>query len=218
MALMVKETKSFDPIPADMHHGIAVWLYDVGTHSYDFKGRTITSRKAILSFEIPDLRIEIEHEGKTLNLPRMISKEFTLSLGKKAKLRPLLETWRGRPFTSEELAGFDLQKVLGVNAMLQVIHEEKDGDTYARLNAILPLYKGLPPKQPENPIRFFTFGESTEIPEGTPEWIVKRLADSEEWAKFGKSLTPDESAQPAKPAFMNDAVAPPADTESGCPF
>lgn len=210
MAFIIKETKSYDPIPADIHMGVCVWLYDVGTHENQYGKK---SRRGIISFELPDVRIDIEHDGEALNLPRMISKEYTLSLHKKANLRLHLEAWRGSVFSPEELKGFDLQKILGKNAMLQVVHEQKDnGEIRAKLNAILPLYKGIVGKEPETAVRFFAFGESTEIPEGTPEWIVNRMKESDEWAQFGKMLAPAEE-EPRKPAFMTDAAAPPADKD-----
>lgn len=210
MALIIKETKSYDPIPADIHMGVCVWLYDVGTHENQYGKK---SRRGIISFELPEVRIDIDHDGQVLNLPRMISKEYTLSLHKKANLRLHLEAWRGSVFSPEELKGFDLQKILGKNAMLQVVHEQKDnGEIRAKLNAILPLYKGLTGKEPENPIRFFSFDESTEIPENTPEWIVNRMKEADEWAQFAKTLAASE-AEPRKPAFMNEEAAPPADKD-----
>ncbi len=63
---------------------------------------------------------------------------YTVSLGKKANLRKDLERWRGRQFTSEELAGFDIDSVLGAPAMLNVVHvaSKKNGKVYANIDGI----------------------------------------------------------------------------------
>src|SRR3990167_2490369 len=62
----------------------------------------------------------------------------------KANLRKHLEAWRGKKFTKEELDGFDVEKLLGVNCQLQVIHNLSDnGGTFANVQAIVPLGKGM---------------------------------------------------------------------------
>jgi len=209
MALLAKESKSYDPIPADIHHAIAVWLYDIGTTENKWGKK---SRRVVISWELPDVRIQIDHEGVVLDLPRMFSRTYPLTLGKKAGLRKDLETWRGRAFSAEELKGFDVKNVLGKNCMLQIIHETKeDGDIKAKLLSIIPLVKGLTGKTPETDIRYFEFGASNEIPENTPEWIVEEMKKSDEWQQFGKTLAGTEG-EPKKPAFMTEAAAPPADS------
>ena len=65
----------------------------------------------IFMWELPGEEIEIEGEMK----PRAISETYTNSLGEKANLRKMLENWRGRAFTQEEMDGFDLRNVLGLS-------------------------------------------------------------------------------------------------------
>ena len=63
----------------------------------------------------------------------LTSRKFTLSLHKKSTLRGFLTSWRGQAFTAEELAGFDIEVLVGVNCLLQVIHTpgREKGDVYA---------------------------------------------------------------------------------------
>ena len=75
--------------------------------------------------------------------PMLISRKFTLSLGEKSALRPFLESWRGKKFTAEELEGFDLERLLGVNGQLQVLYNERDGKTFANVQALFPQVKGV---------------------------------------------------------------------------
>jgi hypothetical protein len=79
-------------------------IIDLGTHTEDSPqfGRK-TQHKMMIQWECPEYRIEIEKDGKKLDLPRAISRRYTMSLGKKANLRKDLEAWRGKPFTDDEV-------------------------------------------------------------------------------------------------------------------
>jgi len=181
----------FDPITQGMHHAVCYGLFDLGTQFMETFGKW--GHKVLLCWEIPEERIQIEKDGKKLDLPRATSKEYTLSLGIKANLRKDLETWRGRAFTADELSGFDVKNILGKNCLIQIIHQQKGDKVYANVASITPLMKGVASKQPENPIKYFAFGDMTEIPEGTPEWIVKKIQASKEWKALNANPShPDE--------------------------
>lgn len=79
-----------------------------------------------------------------------ISQRYKVSLHEKANLRKSLESWRGRRFNEQELAGFDVEKVVGVPAYLNIVHEAKpDGRVFANIAAIMPLPKGFPAVTPD---------------------------------------------------------------------
>ena len=181
MGLYAKEKggEGFDPIDEGIHHAIAYSVYDLG-HQYNEKFNK-SEEKVIITWELPDERIEIEKEGEMKNLPRAISRKFTNSLHKKSHLRQVLTTWRGRDFTTAELEGFLLTKILGVHCQLQVIHNKTESGTYANITAILPYTGEDKAKKPENPIRSFSLDEDTKIPDGCPEWISNIIMESEEW-------------------------------------
>ncbi len=74
-----------------------------------------------------------------------VRQRYTLSLDEKANLRRDLESWRGRKFTELELGGFDLEKLIGVNAQIQIIHNLSDkGTTFANVQAIVPALRNMP--------------------------------------------------------------------------
>jgi hypothetical protein len=59
-------------------------------------------------------------------------------------LRHHLEAWRGKKFSAQELQGFDLEKLLGVNGQVQVVHAlSDDGRIWANVQAIVPIGKGM---------------------------------------------------------------------------
>jgi len=133
MALTAKDPggAGYTPPEEGVFQAVCYGLFDLGLQYSEKWDKT--AHRVLLSWELPEQRMEIERDGKTLNLPRAISREYTLSLHKKAQLRKDLEAWRGRIFTAEELAGFDLQKILGSNCMIQVLHTKKDDKTYANI-------------------------------------------------------------------------------------
>ena len=184
MGLTAKDSggKDFDPVAQGMHHAICYGLYDLGTHFSEKFGKS--SRKVLLQWELPNSRIDIDRDGEMVNLPRAISKQYTLSLHEKSNLRKDLESWRGKTFTKAELEGFNVQKLLGINCTIQVLHRTKDDRTYANVGTIVPLMTGNK-QEPENPIRFFSFEEESDIPEGTPDWIIDIIEDSKEWKMRG---------------------------------
>jgi len=198
MGLLAKEPETggsdFEIIPADTYHAICYAVWDLGTHYSEYYGKS--SHKVLINWELPDLRIDIEKNGETLNLPRAMSKRYTLSLHKNAALRKDLESWRGKKFTSDELQGFDLRNLLGVNCLLQVIHNKVEDKTYANVNSVSKLLSSIKSKTPENPTGFFSFADGFEIPDNCPKWVCDIIQQSNEWdAEFnpkGKGDNPDE--------------------------
>ena len=211
MGLIAKKPEGADiePIEAGPHQAICIRYYDLGTQYYAWEGKDITARKVMVMWEIPDSRIEIEGN----DLPRAISREYTLSLHKKATLRADLESWRGKTFSESELDGFNLDKILGTNCMLNIIHKITDKGTFANVAGVMPLMKNMKKRQPENPLVFFSFDDAEiEIPAGTPQWIEDKIKASNEWDAFTKS---GSSEPKQKPGFDEPPLQ---EEENGIPF
>lgn len=170
------ETKTFDPAPAGTHIARCFGCISLGTQvSPEYP----TSFKILLLFELPLEMLDMP-EGP---MPMTVHKEYTLSLGKKANLRKHLDSWRGRAFTEEELAGFEVSKVVGAPCQLTIIHKlSAKGSTYANIESITGLPKGTTcPPQNHVSVKY-------EIEEGNslafqklPEWIQKKIQACEEW-------------------------------------
>lgn len=201
-----------EPIPAGVYVATCYGLVDLGTHANPVFGGE--QHKILVQWEVPEVRGEFERDGQKVNLPRAISKRYTLSLSEKANLRKDLESWRGRKFTTQELAGFDLRTLLGATCQLQIVHDtSKEGRTYANIAAIMALPKGTPKPKPENPTMFFSFeeaGDKPTLPNGLPEWIANIVKESKEWQEryFGCTA-------PAKTATAAVAPAPAPATAEG---
>jgi hypothetical protein len=72
------------------------------------------------------------------------SRNFTPSLNEKANLRKFVRGWLGRDLTKPELDDFDTDTLIGKAAQVVVVHEHKDGETYANIVACTPDKSGAP--------------------------------------------------------------------------
>ena len=218
-------------VPAGIHHAICYGVIDEGSHFYEKRGKWM--HKIRLMFEFPDHRIIIKKEGEDAqDLPMGRSNQYTLSLYSTSYLRRDLQSWRGKPFTKEELKGFEVRNVLGANCSVQIMHEEgNNGKIYDNITNIFPLTKGER-RDSENPAVFFSFEDETPIiPERLPEWIVKIIKESREWEDLHPTSMPEpqnennhlelkrEEGMPDDddPRDYEENDAPPPWAESGLP-
>lgn len=177
MALIAKNSGTdFKLPPAGTHVGICYMLVDIGTHlppPYGDKPPKPT-RQVVLGFELCH---ELMDDGR----PFAVSNFYTLSLHEKANLRKDLEAWRGRAFTDDELAGFDLKKVVGCPCLLSVVHEMKKDTTRANIGGIMAMTKGSEPAKQVNPCVIFDIDEwDHNTFESLPEWLRNKILSSDE--------------------------------------
>jgi hypothetical protein len=143
MGVTVKkpDRSDFIPAPAGLHRSVCVDVVDMGL---------VDTGK----FGVQDVvRLVWQTEATGADGKRYtIHKRYNKTLGAKANLRRYLVSWRGLDFNPEELKGFDLDKLLGVNCQLNVVHNQKeiDGDlvTFANVNSIVPAPQGSDRLQP----------------------------------------------------------------------
>ena len=124
-------------------------IIDLGTQYGEYQGVPNEKEQTLISFELNELMTTGDSAGK----PFVVSKFYTTSLGKKANLRRDLESWRGRAFTDEELAGFDPKNILGKSCMLSLTMTDKGK---IKISTISKLPKGMNAPAPVNPQVFFT--------------------------------------------------------------
>ena len=188
MPINVSNKTKSDPVPAGTHHAVCYGVIAVGTQpSEKFTPR----QKIIISFEIPAERITIKDQ----DLPRGISKRYTLSLNEKSSLRKDLQSWRGKPFTQEELNGFDVSKVIGSNCLISVLHADRAGAIYADISGISALPRQMASVRPENTPIYFNLLESIDLakktgnsdvnwPSDLPPWVQKVCSQADEYLAF----------------------------------
>lgn len=172
MSMVVKsegnsEIKQLEP---GVYTGIATAIIDLGIQENTLYGNK--QRKAIIVWNIVGETVKVNNE----ELPRIMSKEYTMSLSEKSTLRKDLEAWRGKPFTAEELKGFDLRNILNVPCQLQINQQDKNGKTYVNIAAIMAIPKGMK-VEPVKDIYVFdiTETETWNNYDKIPNWIKEKI-------------------------------------------
>lgn len=123
----------FTPAPEGLHQAVCVDVVDQGLRQTQWGEKHKVQ-----------IRWQIDQADEKTGRPFLVTASYTLSLHKKANLRQHLEAWRGQRFSEDELQGFDLEKLLGVNCQLQIVHSIGDeGSVFANVQAIVPLGKGM---------------------------------------------------------------------------
>jgi hypothetical protein len=153
MALIAKNSGGGDferqLVEVGQHQFVLSKIFDLGLQQVEWQGETKFQHKVMFVYEM-DERIDdenSEYHGKRL----LMHEELTLSLGDKAKLLERLQTWRGKELTDSEREAFDLEKVLGVNGTMNVMHKtsKRSGRDYAVVASLAPVLKGATPMVPE---------------------------------------------------------------------
>lgn len=169
-----KQTVGFEPLEPGSYAAVCYGIIDYGDQ-YSERWDKWQSKIRIM-WEIPGEKITIDGEERS----RVVSKEYTNSLSDKANLRSDLQSWRGREFTQEELAAFDLRNIVGVPCMLSIIHTTgKDGRTYIEVNGVMKLPKGFTIEKPT--LEHIVFDVDTsplEMVEQFPDWIQSKIKSS----------------------------------------
>lgn len=179
MSLIAKESggSSIPPLEPDVYEAICTSLIDLGTQVDEFKGEVKSRQKVFVTWAVADETVEIDGEAK----PRVISREYAVSLHERARLRADLEAWRGKAFTPEELRGFDLRSVLGKPCRITT------GLTEGGNNKVLNLMKTKNPCSVPEPLEPFAFTldeyEGGELPEQIPGFIADKIRESPEYQR-----------------------------------
>lgn len=188
---------SIAPVEAGVQHAVCIGVIDLGTQPQS-NPLFHAHRKVLITWELPNQKMMVKgKDGQSeVEMPRVISSDYTLSLGTKANLRKMLDVWRGRTFTPDELSAFDLSKLIGANGLISIVHvKSKDGTkTYANVSSVSPLMKGMPKLTPENQILVWDLPKDGPItfPALMPEWIQNRIKNSDEYLA---SVNPQQPAR-----------------------
>jgi len=194
MHLPANNATSFAPPPAGTHVAICYRVVDLGTQMIDFQGQTKFQHKIMLSWELPD---ELMDDGQ----PFSVHKRYTLSSHEKSTLRKDLESWRGKPFTDDEFGPngtFDIKNVIGVGCMLNILHTEREGKTYANVSAVLKMVKGMPMPAMANEKVYFNLDAFDKAAfDKLSEGIQNIIKKSPEWAKMNVQAPLDDIPPPS---------------------
>lgn len=189
-------TKTYTLAPAGTHVARVYGFLNMGTRVQEYQGKLKDYPDTLISFtlELPNEMNEFEIENKDtgekekVSKPFVISREFTLSMGRKSNLRPFVEGIIGTSLTDEEAGNFDIETLVGMTCQATVAHKKsKDGTkTYANLISVAPLMKGIDVPDPINEPRIQDV-KTMELDEinNLPQFLQDKIRESDEFkARF----------------------------------
>lgn len=182
---------NFKRVPQGVFVGRCYSLIDLGTQLSVGQFGEKLQHKMRISWELLDNDddgnpLTVDVDGK--EMPMTISKSYTVSLHEKASLRKDLAAWRGKDFTDDEARAFDVSKLIGAYAMVNVAISETNGKTYSNVAGLTALPNSLKANKPA-PVHenikfdldepdmavFDTFYEKLQdIIKKSPEWAQKQ--------------------------------------------
>ena len=189
MSLTIKSEGDFEALAVGQYEGVCYRIVDMGTRMEPpFKeGDKPKKRTTVnITFELPNEKME---DGRPLS----ISRTYTQSLFESSALRKDLVSWRGKNFTPDEEAGFDISNLLGKNALIEVAHTVNGK---AKIGGIFKPDCGVQDTPTHNELTAFDMdvycdefnGNSSDktkamcdVFESLPEWQQKDIEDSFEY-------------------------------------
>lgn len=130
------KSNDFTPAPAGVQAAVCCDVVDLGLQQ--------TNWGAKHQIWIVWLLSEIEPEsGK----PFLVTKRYTFSMHEKSNLFADVCSWLGLRMTPDQAERCDLEKMIGRPCLLNIMHNHKDGSTYANVNTVMPLPNGYPVPQ-----------------------------------------------------------------------
>ena len=197
----------FKPVPVGAHIAVCTGLVDIG---YQGGGQFEPAFKVVISWQLPN---QLSDSGK----PLTISQTYTNSMNKKANLRKLIESWFGKALPSEEAANnFELKALLGRACMVNVVHKESNGKTFANVNTVMPIPAGIP--KPEAPKDFLYYSPTDDG--ASEEEISRAYAALPEWLrkKVDAQLPPNQAEGVAAEVGAEAAAAANQPEDGDIPF
>jgi hypothetical protein len=176
--------RDFEPVPEGVHFAICREVIHIGMQP-GF-GTYPAKEKVYFGFEIPGVHVEWEKDGKKQTGPAKIGTTFTLSIAEKSNLRPFLKSWRGKDFTPEEAADFDVTRLLGKVCQLSVVHTQKGDKVYANVSGAFGLSEEQKVQLKADPSKGVPKGEllvytpaahDQAVFEKLPQWLQKKISE-----------------------------------------
>lgn len=181
MKIRDKVKPSLPPIPGGTYLGICVYSIALGEQLCEFEGKSKGYyNQVMLGFEICGQTVEIDGKQE----PRVLSKTFNATKGKKSGLRKFLGAWEAKELTDDEYLDSDTNDYVGRAAFLTIVLNETG--EYSNIDGIAPLPTGLPidvPKPMSQLILFDMEPWDQKVFESLPEWAQERIKKSTEYQK-----------------------------------
>lgn len=199
MKIRDKVKPSLPPLPGGTYLGICVYSIALGEQLCEFEGKSKGYYNQVrLGFEICGQTVEIDGKQE----PRVLSKTFNATKGKKSGLRKFLGAWEARELSDDEYLDSDTNDYVGRPAFLTIVLNETG--EYSNIDGIAPLPTGLPIDVPKPMSQLICYD--------LEPWDQAKFDALPEWAqeKIKKSTEYQKEHAPVTDVTMNAAQAQPA--------
>lgn len=192
------------PLPGGTYLGICVYSIALGEQLCEYEGKSKNYYNQVrLGFEICGQTVEVDGKQE----PRVLSKTFNATKGKKSGLRKFLGAWEAKELSDDEYLDSDTNDYVGRAAFLTIVLNETG--EYSNIDGIAPLPTGLPidvPKPMSQLIRFDMDPWDQKAFEALPEWAQEKIKKSSEYQKDHAPVT-DVTMNNIQPAAGIDFAA-----------
>jgi len=218
MGFYAESSGDFERCPPGMHLARCYSIIDLGTQKTEYMGEVKFYHKVRFNWEIHGTDDDNKPILMKDNRLFSVNKDYTLSWGDKANLKLDLQSWRGKPFSQEEMRRFDLKNVLGAWCMLNVFERPaKTGDKiYTNVDSVSPVpsiikKNGFP--DPHNETVIFNLKEfDLEVFNKFHDYLKQKIMLSPEYQKLN---TVDRDAEEE---LNRQPQAPEEDDDDSIPF
>lgn len=172
---------SLPPIPGGTYLAICVYSIGIGEQLCEYEGKSKNYyNQVMLGFEICGHAVEIDGRKE----PRVLSKTFNATKGKKSGLRKFIGAWEAKELSDDEYLDKDTNDYVGKPALLTVVLNETG--EYSNIDSVAPLPAGIPIDVPlplSKLIRFDTDDWNQAAFEALPEWAQERIKKSTQYQR-----------------------------------
>jgi CO dehydrogenase/acetyl-CoA synthase delta subunit len=175
----------FELAPKGTHIARVYKLINLGTLKTEWQGKEKDTKKIRLYFELPtEEKVYTNKEGIEIKDVHTISAEYTLSMGDRAKLKPIVEGIIGTSLQEDEAYNFDVESLVGMTCLITIKHEKtKDGSReYSVIASTASLMKGMTAPEPVKKAEIIDVNTITdEQLAELHEKIQEKITSSKEW-------------------------------------
>jgi len=189
-----RQEKTYELAPVGNHIARVYRVIHIGTAPEPYMGVMQDMNKILIGFELCNEKKEFTKEKGPE--PMSISREFTLSMGKKSNLLKFIEGMYGIALQDDEAYAFDMGNLLGEACLLNVVHKTSGkGTEYALIQSASPIPKGMVVPAQHNPVQKLDYENFDEkLFETLPNFLRDKIMKTEEFKEMrgGGEITTED--------------------------
>lgn len=180
MSVFDKETRPREIVPEGRHTAILYSIVDLGSRIDVYDGVERVKHEAHLAWEFPDVLMSDGRPFAYGNTYTVTDGKYGLYFAKTSNLNKMLRSWTGlneKACSKPGLLGRLMKD--GTPCTISIVHEpskKEPGKMFPKAESIKPFRGKDVPARVNKPISYSI--DQDVLPEGLPDWQVKRIAES----------------------------------------